>query len=386
MIKKIGLLTVGRSDFYRYIPILDSLKKIESVDFKLIVSGGHLLRDFGYTWKEVAKSGYPFYKTPIIKKISKQSKLIGNMIARDTIAINKILKNYNPDLIVLLGDRYELLSGATAALSFSIPIVHIHGGAITEGAIDDLIRHSISKLSHYHLVSNPKYAERIKQLGEEKWRVKVVGAPGLDHIKKNCKYNIFELSKILKINLNKGFILVSFHPVTQELENTEYYIKQLIKSLKKETLNCVLTYPNNDPGSEVIINHLTKFNREFSNKTVLSKNLGVEVFTSLMFHAKLFVGNSSSGIVESPSLCLPTVNIGTRQKGKIKSKNIIDTNYSAKDISNGINKAKSMYFKNKIKNVKNPYGDGKSGKRIAKILKKLIIDKKLLKKKFIDYE
>ena len=382
--RQIAILTVGRSDFSRYRPILKSLQSRSDVALRLLATGAHFSPTYGETWREIAAAGYEF-EPGLESTLACDTPVgVGKAIGLATASLAQSFARERPDLLVLLGDRFEMLSGANAALGFNLPVVHIHGGAVTEGAIDELVRHALTKMSHFHLVSTNEYAARVCQMGEEEWRVRVVGAPGLDELDELVTFNLQDLCRETGLDLSKGFHLLSYHPVTLEFDGLDVQINAVLEVLGTMPLPTVITYPNADIGSQKII---TKINRYASNNPMHTKvfaNAGAKLYTSLMAHATVMVGNSSSGVVEAPTFKLPVVNIGSRQDGKIKAANLIDCGYSVEEISRALVRATSAAFRSGLKNLINPYGDGHSGKRIADILSALPLDKKLLRKRFID--
>lgn len=378
--RRIAVLTVGRSDFSRYRPILRALQQYSHVKLRLFAIAGHFSPVFGETWREIAESGFNFEPNMELTLVDG----VGEAIAAGTCALTRAFVQERPDLLVLLGDRYEMLCGANAALGFNLPIVHIHGGAVTEGAIDEQVRHALTKMSHVHLVSTEVYATRVRQMGEEDWRVQVVGAPGLDELTTLAIYRRGELADKLGLNLTDGFLLVSYHPVTLELQHTVRQIDDLLQVLGSTPLPSVITYPNADPGNQVIIAAIEKYAATHPGKTHVLPNAGSALYSSLMAHASAMIGNSSSGLVEAPSFRLPVVNIGSRQDGKIKPANVIDSASSTTAISAALTRALSPAFRESLRSLVNPYGDGKTGPRIAEILVQLALDDQLLRKRFID--
>lgn len=384
MTRTIAVLTVGRSDFSRYRPVLRALQARADVSLRLLATGGHFSPAYGETWREIEAAGFAF-EPGLESTIACDTPVgVGKAIALATAALAQSFARERPDLLVLLGDRYEMLSGANAALGFNLPVVHIHGGAVTEGAIDELVRHALTKMSHYHLVSTDEYAKRVRQMGEESWRVQTVGAPGLDELKELASLDRTALKIETGLDLDAGFLLLSFHPVTLELSETEAQIAAVLDTIATSPLPCVMTYPNADPGSQTIIAAVNSYAKAFPEKTKIFANAGSQLYTSLMAQATAMVGNSSSGLVEAPSFLLPVVNIGTRQDGKIKPANVIDCGYSKAEIATALQRATSRDFCDTLRNLINPYGDGKSGQRIAEILATLPLDATLLRKRFID--
>jgi len=382
--RNISILTVGRSDFGRYRPVLNALKNEPDVAVQLIASGSHYAAEFGTTINEIAESGFDwepgFEMTPVCNTPAG----IGKSIGFSATKIAQTFSTKQPDLLVVLGDRFEMLAGAITAMGFNIPVAHIHGGAVTEGAIDELVRHALTKMSHLHLVSCDQYAKRVCQMGEEKWRVHVTGAPGLDELSNFTAVSHEQIKRWLGFDLTFPFLLVCLHPVTVESQHNIEYVESLIAALDQRSESIVLTYPNADPGSHEIINAFEAFAAEKPNQVNLFKNMGTNVFNALLNNAAALVGNSSSGIVEAATFQLPVVNIGTRQDGKVKPKNVIDCDYGVTSIGSAIDRALNPTFRCSLSDLINPYGDGNAGSRIAKILAKISIDDRLLRKKFVD--
>jgi GDP/UDP-N,N'-diacetylbacillosamine 2-epimerase (hydrolysing) len=382
--RKIAILSVARSDFGRYRPVLRSLSGIASVHFNVLASGNHFDPRYGETITEIKDSGYSWVDGLGLSPSANLPGDIGRAIAEGTNKLTGYFDDHPPDLIVLLGDRYEMLAGAMAALGFNIPIVHIHGGAVTEGAIDDLVRHALTKLSHFHMVSCNEYAQRLRNMGEENWRIHVTGAPGLDELPAFADMSRAELFDEIGLDPEKTTLLVCCHPVTLKVGETDAQVKALRAALDATRHQLVLTYPNNDLGSEIIIEGIEAVVRSYDHGVRLIKNAGTKLFTNLLANVDALVGNSSAGIVEAPSFKLPVVNIGTRQTGKVKSSNIIDVDYDTPEIVRAIELAMSEKFRRGLAGLVNPYGDGSAGPRIAKLLATLPIDQKLLVKKFTD--
>ena len=361
--KKIFFLTVGRSDFLRQKSILDGLKKKKNIETRLLVSGSHDLNEFGNTIKDIKSSKIKYYDCSIKNYSLKRSEITRN-INNITQKIDILIKKKKPDIFVIFGDRYEMLGGALACFGKKILLVHIHGGSITKGSFDDTIRHSLTKLSHFHYTAIDEYAKRIKQMGEEKFRVKTVGAPGLDYIKKYSKQ--INNDKIKFFTKNK-YILICFHSETNNLRGLDMQLECLSKVIEKINFNFVITYPNTDPGCTKIIKKFRKLKNKFPDKILLIKNAGLN-FYHLLKHSTILLGNSSSGVVESPSFNIPTINLGERQKGKLLPKNVVNSDFNFSKLIKLIN----LYLKKKkVKKIKNPYGDGKSGLKIVKLLNNL---------------
>ena len=320
--KKIFFLSVGRSDFLRQKSILDNINKNFFFDTSLIVTASHKLNEFGQTIEDIKANKIKYYDCSI-KSYSFQRSEITNNINKITKKIDSLIKIKKPDIFVIFGDRYEMLAGAIACFGKKIILVHIHGGSVTKGSFDDIIRHSLTKLSHFHYTAIDEYAKRIKQMGEEDFRVEVVGAPGLDYIK---KYSNHIVSKKIKIFTKKKYILLCFHPETNNLSDLDMQLNCLSKIINSINLNFVITYPNSDPGCIKIIKKFKFLEKNYPNKILLLKNAGLN-FYYLLKNCQILLGNSSSGIVESCTFNIPTVNLGERQKGKLIPSNVINCEF-----------------------------------------------------------
>ena len=256
--KKIFVFSAGRSDYDRYLPILNELHRSSKAVVYLVLSSAHFASKFGSTINFIDKKFTIIQPKKINKSYKDKPTSLMKRFAEDLLFVSKSIAKYNPDVLVVLGDRLEMLIAPIASIPNNIPIVHFYGGAVTEGAVDELIRHAITKLSHYHFVALNNYKKRLIQLGEEKWRIKVVGVHGVNLLKSIKKININDLSKIIGINLHEPYLLLTFHPVTQEQKKTKDQINSIVKAIKKTKLNAVITYPNADAGHNKIIKIILK--------------------------------------------------------------------------------------------------------------------------------
>lgn len=380
--RKVAVVTGTRAD---YGLLKNTLKKINSsanLKLQLIATGTHLSEEFGYTVTEIEKDGFEIEeKIPILMKGTSKdciSKEMGLLM----IQLSQTFVKISPDILLILGDRYEIFAAASVAMVMNIPIAHISGGEITEGAIDEQIRHSITKISHIHFPGAEVYANNIINMGEESWRVFNVGDPGIENIKLTTFLSKDELKKELNIEVDKDTLLVTYHPVTLERNELPYQMDNLINALSIINKNMIITYPNSDNGGDYIINRLEKFSRE-NEKVHLFKNLGNVRYLSVMNLCGSVVGNSSSAFIEAPFLKKPVVNIGNRQKGRLQADNIITCDYSFDDIMQAVNKSLSNEFQDYVKNTKSLYGEGNTSEEIVKILETIDINNKLLKKKLV---
>ncbi len=378
--KKIFVISAGRSDYDRYYPIISELNKKKKIKLWLCLTRSHQENIFGKTINYISK------EFNIIKNSYKSKKIFNNNFSKnfcdDLLFINEKIKKKKPDLIIILGDRYEMMLGPISAIPYNIPVIHFFGGAVTEGATDELVRHAITKMSHYHFVLLDQYKKRLKKMGEESWRIKTIGMHELFNLKKQKMFNLGYLNKKYKFNFDKPYILFTLHPTTLELKSLGKQIQIIKNSLIKSNLNVVFTYPNADPGFETVIKFIKNFRDK--KKYIVFKNAGINLYANLLKNATLLLGNTSSGIVEAASFKKPVINLGTRQKGKYTPKNVINCDFNSKKIMKSITRATSKNFNDKIKNLINPYESKIKINEIIKIISKINNNDKILRKKFID--
>lgn len=376
---KVLFLTGSRSD-WGYIKPLLTLCKNKKIKNFLCVTNMLLLDSFGRAVNEIKKEGFKvdeeIYMTLDGYNTYTTSKSMGLFI----LSFTDILKKYDPDWVVLAGDRFETLAASISCAYNNIPIAHIQAGEVS-GNIDGAARHAIGKFAHLHFASNKDAQKRLIKLGEEKYRIKVTGAPQLDGIKQIVKQNKNTFDKI-KVQYDlpntKNFLLVIFHSVTEEINKLKKYSDELIKSLNSFNFKKVWVLPNNDPGSKFIRDKIL-INR--SDKNLIYENFPRDHFLSILKNCKAIVGNSSCGIIEAPTFKIPCVNIGRRQMNRCQGKNVINVkNVSKKNIILSVKKAMSDNFINNLKNFDNPYGDGNSAKKIIKHLQEMKNESNLLKK------
>ena len=384
----IFIFTSTRADYGVQCWIIKEMQNSAKFNIYVIVGGTHLLEEYGNTIEEILKDDIKnIIKVPFLN-ISLDASSLTSSIGSGLIKISQIFNIYKPDFIVLLGDRHELFIMAIAALLDQVPIIHLHGGESTTGVIDEQVRHAITKMAHIHMPSTSLYAENISKMGEEDWRIHIVGAPGLENIKKLELYTEEEIFKLTGVDVNKNTIICTYHPVTLEGEDSvKWQIKNLLKTLSKFDLQIVFTRPNAEVGSDEIVNMIRKF-VDNTPKVYFFDSLGSKLYLSFLKYVRAIVGNSSSGIIEAPSFLIPSVNIGNRQEGRLRPESVIQTGYSVNEIYKGIEKALyNREFLMKIKNTKNPYGDGKANKYVIEAMNKIIkIPKEKLLKKRLDFE
>ena len=377
----IYLLSVGRSDFDRYLPLMIAFQSDQNVNLNVIASASHFSKKFGNTYLEFKKNNIKYTRSQAKYVDDGKKESVAKNIASEIDFISSIIRKKRPDFLMVLGDRYEMIAGPIAALGFNIPVIHLYGGAVTEGAIDDLVRHAITKLSHIHFTAASEYSKRIIKMGEEAWRVNTIGLYSKKFLMHQRYKSKKELKKIFNINFNLPTILITYHPVTRESKNINYQLSNLINAVKNVKMQCIWTYPNSDSDHNIIINSIERLSKDSKKRIKVIKNSGIEIYLGLLKSCKLIVGNSSSGIVESSFFKLPSVNIGSRQKGKVMPKNVINVGYSSSEIEMGIKKALSKKFINKLKKFDNPYYHGYDEKKLVKLIKTIKINSSLLTKK-----
>ena len=381
--KKICILTGTRAEYGQLKGLIELFVKSKNFKIKLIVTGSHLSSEFGSTYLQIQKDQLQIdKKIEILLSSDTQSGVVKSLNLL-SLSLSDYFSNYKPDLLIILGDRYEVFAAAYTALIFEIPIAHIHGGEITEGAFDDAFRHSITKMSNIHFVANKVYKKRVVQLGESPKRVFVVGGLGVDTILKTKIIKKGELESKLNFSFGKKNLLVTYHPETIKYNKSENDIDELLLALNEfKDINLIFTMPNADTGNKNIINKIKKYVRERRNAKIFS-SLGQENYYSTLKIVDGVIGNSSSGLAEVPTFKKGTINIGRRQKGRLKASSIIDCPATSLQIKRAIKKLYSREFQNILRFTQNPYGKGGATKAIFDKIKKMK-DKKIIEKYFYD--
>lgn len=379
--RRICVVTTSRADYGIYRPVLREIARRPELELQLLVTGSHLLPQFGLTVSEIEADGYDTSQRAETVFSGDTPAAIVMSAAHAMIGLVECYCRLRPDLLMVLGDRYEMHTAVTAAVPFLIPVAHIHGGELTEGAIDDALRHSITKLSHLHFASTEMYAKRIEHMGEEPWRITVSGAPSLDNLNGFEPLDDIALAERFGLTLDEPFLLATYHPVTLENESAEAKIDQMLRALGKFKMPVVFTYPNADAGSSRIISRVAAHLSE-SGRGWLLPSLGSQGYFSLMGRAAAMVGNSSSGIIEAASFHLPVVNIGNRQAGRMRGANVIDVGDRQTEIEDGLERALEPAFRDRLANLQNPYGDGHAAERIVDKIQSIELGPRLLKKHF----
>jgi len=380
-LRKIAVVTGTRAGYGIYYPVLRAIESHPDLDLSLIVTCLHLSPMHGYTIREIEKDGFKIAAKVDMLIESDTGCGMAKSFGVGIMGIAQTLEDIDPDIVLILGDRGEMLATAIAGSYMNILVAHIHGGEVS-GTVDEPMRHAITKLSHIHFPATERGRERIVKLGENPENIYVVGAPRIDTILNATLLSSNELTSKFSLNLGNPLLLIVQHPVTTEVDQAAEQMRETMETLTELKEQAVLIYPNADAGGRAMI----KVIEEYENFSFLKifKSLPHIEYLSLMKIAGVMIGNSSSGIIEAPSFYLPVVNIGTRQEGRERAENVIDVGYNKNEIIKGIEKA--LYdeeFKARVKKCKNPYGDGKTGERIANILSKIKIGNKLLQKRLI---
>jgi len=379
MRRHICFFTGKRGGFTHFVPIFEEIDKSSLLKYSIFASDMHLSNSFGKTVNSVENRTQNVYKIDTL--INSDSKVArAKSIGIGLLSYSQMLDILKPDLVFLLGDRGEVLAMAIAAMELNIPIIHLFGGDITQGGVDELVRHAITKLANIHLTSNQGSADRILKMGENSWRINNVGSPALDLIKQNRFTNKKKIFKKFFLCENKPIILLLQHSVTWQVDQTEKQIIETLKAITDFDSQIVAVYPCADPGYETIINNL----EEYSRKTNLRvyKNIEFEDFWGLMNIADVFIGNSSAGVMETASFKIPFINIGIRQEGRLRADNVIDVDHDRYKIKEAIQKALfDAAFIDQVQNCISPYGDGTASKKIVSILESLKINPQLIQKK-----
>ncbi len=384
--RNIAVVTGTRAEYGLLYWIIKGIHDDPQLDLQLIVTGMHLSPEFGLTVKEIERDGFPVAERVEMLLSSDTETAIATSMGLGMIGFAKAYERLKPDVLLVLGDRFEIFAAVSAAIPFRIPVAHIHGGESTEGAIDEQLRHAITKMSHIHFPAVEDYRKRIIQMGERPQNVYCFGSPAVDNVYGLRLMEKEELCNELEIPSDKKMGVVTYHPVTLERDTADVQISEILKALKKfPDIFWVFTLPNADTGGRIIIKRIKDFVNENKESCKVFASLGQVRYLSLLKNADIMVGNSSSGLVEAPSFELPVVNIGERQKGRIRARNVIEMPYCLEDaISNAISKGTSDDFRNSLRAMKNPYGAGNASGKILNILKKLTLSEGMIKKNFYD--
>ena len=384
--RKICVVTGTRAEYGLLCRLMRLIQESSDTQLQVIATNMHLSPKYGNTYQEIEKDGFTIdCKIPIIDENAEDNAV--TTVKSMATALSGFAEAFNtlkPDMVVVLGDRYEILAAATAALIERIPIAHLHGGEVTEGAYDDAIRHSITKMSHLHFTSTEEYKKRVIQLGEQPDRVFYVGAPGVENIKKFPLLSKEEVEESVNFKLDENTILVTYHPVTLGEHTAEKDIKEFIGALEeRKDLRVFFTMPNSDTGSQSIVDAINEFVANNADRAIAYKSLGIKRYLSVMKYAGAVVGNSSSGLLEVPSFGIPTLNIGDRQKGRMAADSVYNCETDKESILEGLDLIMSPAFKKKAAETHNPYEKDNTSEEIFKVISTYSLEK-LKQKHFHD--
>ncbi|MEM9366200.1 MAG: UDP-N-acetylglucosamine 2-epimerase [Planctomycetota bacterium] len=381
---RIAVVTVARSDFGILLPVLRQLKDQAWCDLSLIAAAAHLSQKHGETLEWVCREGFQADAMVPTSDETDTPAQVGRATAKAVSGFTTAYEKLRPDLLILLGDRFEMHAAAVAAVPFRIPIAHIHGGEITEGAIDECYRHSITKMSHLHFASTQAHADRIVQMGEAPDHVVACGAPGLDQLQGFQPLTRDELQSRLNLSLSKRPLAITFHPETLGYLRAEDQLTSLMTVLKTADHPLVISQPNADPGNAKIREAWERFAAQAPDRIRLVANMGTQTYFSLLHHAAAMVGNSSSGIVEAASFGLPVVNVGDRQKGRMAGRNVIHCRNEVDSIRSAVLQACDDSFRRGLQAMANLYGDGHASERIVSVLQARLVTGLSTRKPFYD--
>ena len=368
--KKVCVVTGTRAEYGLLKGLIVRLSEESDIATKLVVTGAHLSQQYGMTLSEIEKDNIKIDKK--IKIIYDESdETTSEIMAKTLMEFGSYFKNNDIDLLIVLGDRYEIYAACIAAMNSRIPIAHLHGGEVTEGAMDDAMRHCITKMSALHFTSTETYKKRVIQLGEAPEKVFNVGAICVDNIRKQKLLSKFELEENIKIELGDKYAVATYHPVTLDNNNVREEIETLVKAmLLKNDYKYIITKANADEGGNIVNKYLDEIKNQYSDRLLVVDSLGMLRYLTALKYCKFVIGNSSSGIIEAPVMGIPTINIGTRQKGRLRCDSIIDIDMDEKQIIKAIELAETEEMQKKAENNFDIYGSGNTAEKIVEIIKK----------------
>lgn len=385
--KKICVITGTRAEYGLLKPLLTKINHAEKIELRLVVTGMHLAPEFGLTYQEIEKDGFQITERNEMLLSSDTPNGITKSIGLGIIGFADIYTRITPDLVIVLGDRYEIYAAAIAALIYRIPIAHIHGGELTQGAIDDAIRHAITKMSSLHFTATEEYRHRVIQMGEDPRQVFCVGGLGVENIKNQELLEKNELEQSINFPLDKPYIIVTYHPVTLENNTAEEQFKNLLCALDRFCeYRIIFTKANADTEGRIINQQIDAYTASHPGRTIAFASMGSVRYLSALKYCEMVVGNSSSGILEAPSFHIPTVNIGDRQAGRVKAGSVIDCGNAADDIWKAINQAIMVKASGKLKGVRNPYEGKNTSSVILSVIMQYLDHEARIKKSFHDID
>ncbi|MFN0290518.1 UDP-N-acetylglucosamine 2-epimerase [Pedobacter helvus] len=381
--RKVCIVTGTRAEYGLLYWVIKGVNEDLELDLQLIVTGMHLSPEFGLTYKQIENDGFHVNKKIEVLLSSDTPVGIAKSMGLGSISFAEAYAELEPDIILVLGDRFEIFSAVSAAMVSRIPVAHCHGGEATEGLIDEPIRHSITKMSHLHFTSTEEYKNRVIQLGEQPKSVYNTGALGIENVNRLSLLDLDDFEKSINFQIKDKFtFLVTFHPVTLETSSAKRQIEELLDALSTyPEAKIIFTKANADTDGRIINQLIDEYVSENSSQSIAFTSLGQLRYLSALTHVDLVIGNSSSGLLEVPSFKKPTINIGDRQLGRVKAKSVIDCEATKESICNAINKANSKEFKEQLQKIVNPYGKENASEKIIEVLKSTDLTK-ILKKKF----
>lgn len=383
MKRKICIITGTRAEYGLLRWVMQGINDDQELTLQIIATGMHLSPEFGLTYREIEKDGFQINHKVEMLTSSDTSVGIAKSMGLGLIGFADALNNLKPDLIVVLGDRFEIFSAVSAALVARIPVAHVHGGEATEGLVDEAIRHSITKMSHLHFVAAEEYRRRVIQLGEQPEHVFLVGGLGIDNIKRLRLLGRDALEASIDFKLGKKSLLITFHPVTLENETASKQMAELLAALSElNDTQLIFTLPNADTDGRELIKLVEQFTKKYTNARAYT-SLGQLRYLSCIAQVDGVVGNSSSGLLEVPSFKKATINIGDRQRGRMQAESVINCEPTKQSINNALEKMYSEDFQSCLSKIKNPYGEGGASEKIITTIKSIVLNK-LLKKRFYD--
>jgi len=378
--KKIAIFTTTRGDIGILTPLINEMNISKKIKVLLFVGGSHIAPEHGNTISEINDLGFDITNTFDYLLNDDSSFSLAKSIGIAGIDLAYTFNEYSFDYVCVLGDRYERIPIVMCSILFKIPIIHLHGGEVTEGVIDEQIRHMITKASHFHFTICEEYSRNISLMGEEDKRIFNVGALAIDNIKNTILSSKKEIFREFNLNLDLPLAILTYHPTTLEFKIKPIdQIKNVFAALENFDIQVLITAPSIEVEREIILGYIQSFIKN-KNNYFYTESLGSKKLYNLVAYSKFVIGNSSSGLIEVPYFRVPTINIGDRQKGRVRHESIIDTNYTIKSISNGIDKALSKEYRESIKGMNFKFGDGSTAKKITRIIEQINIDQSFLRK------
>jgi UDP-hydrolysing UDP-N-acetyl-D-glucosamine 2-epimerase len=382
--RKICIVTGTRAEYGLFYWLLKEIQLDIDLDLQIIATGMHLSSEFGLTYRTIEADGFVIDAKVEMLLSGDSAVAVTKSVGLATIGFAEAFERLKPDIVVILGDRTEVLAAAQAAMIACIPIAHLHGGEVTEGAIDEAIRHSITKMAHLHFVAAESYRLRVIQLGEQSDRVFQYGALGIENIKRLPSLNREQLEKALNFKMGQLNLLITYHPVTLEDSGTKHVVTNLLHALDEfPEAHIMFTKPNSDAGGRIIIEMLQEYADRYPHRVKVFASMGQVNYLNVIQHCDVVIGNSSSGLIEAPVFKKPTINIGSRQKGRLKADSVLDCEETSESIAASIHQVLSIPFQRQLKSVISLYGEGKTSFLIKEKLKHVDLTN-ILQKKFND--